>query len=1134
LTLDLADGPRDCWAEDGTTLRQVLTDLGLDATGPFNHAIDRPLPPGALVVRADPAAPAPTAGGWRLVALGGPDAGRELNLRSATAPVRAGPTRRGRVRLARPRPVDAAGGAGPVWLGRVRRTRSGGPRATWHRLLWPRRAAPATLLRTAAGDLFALIREPVPSDGEETQNLPKRPWRQAAVSAATGIAMAGVMFAMTRNPVWALMPLAGVLATVIPALARTPKPPWVADVVGLDPAAPSPLVPGAVLELIGPQTAAAALARRLIAHRLSAGTASPSITVPREPGWEWARFAPEAPPRGPDLLVERTDRGLRLTSAADWPADAPAPGWDASQAAPVRLVVRDAGLGIVAARGVRGETSTAAGMASGPLEELLRPGPTPCGPAPAAPFPLDAAQIAASWAAGAIHPLGTAADGAPVVLDLARDGPHALVAGTSGSGKSEFLRALMLAEAVRTPPDRLGIVGLDHKGGATFRDLEHLPHVVGVATDLDAAGTARVLTSLEAELANRERLLERHAVASWLELAPTDRPPRLLVVVDEFRTLLEALPEAAARLERLAAQGRSLGMGLLLATQRPAGAVSAQLRANLALRICFRVAGEADSMDVIGGPDAARVDPDLPGTCVVVTAGRPPTTLRVRQLPPPARRRATPATWPDTWAPPAPTIPTVAALARAVARAAAAAGAAPAAAPWRPPLPAQLDWSRLPPVPAGRVALGLADIPERQIQEPWTWDPRTGHLAILGAPRSGRTTAAVTAAAALTAAGIRVQAISHHPAAFAALTGQPALGSVVDVRDTERVCELLAALAAEFPPGGAPGVLIVDAPEEAEALALAGAGRPLIDALALSGLAHGAILAVTGQPKPSRWLSQFPHRLVLPVASPTDDFALGVPRDQAGARHLPGRACHLGAGAAGTLQISVVEAAGRSVRPGAGQAAAGRSRPESAGALRLLRPPLRVLPLPQRVTDEDLPPNAADAPVWIGLGGPCATPLGLPVEPGLPVGIVGPHGSGRSTALAHLRRRLEAVGRDVRPLTSQDGWPAVTAALSDGAIALVDDLDSLRSPPFALPATGTLIASYTTASAAALRPPTPLFHARPRGVVLWPSQPGSGAAFGPGRAAQGAVELTGGRGPEPPGRGRLVLGGRSYPVQLAA
>ncbi|MDR2379028.1 MAG: hypothetical protein LBD70_06355, partial [Bifidobacteriaceae bacterium] len=870
--------------------------------------------------------------------------------------------------------------------------------------------------------------------------------------------------------------------------------------------------------LVGAPAAAAALARRLIAQAVDPLGRLAALAVPPDPSWAWARFADPGVGGRASLTVAPVEGGFRLTPSPAWP----------NPAAPVRArtgaerwMVKDAGLGLLAARAPGREPFRAVGLGAAAAERLVRlwAGATP--PPAGRPVPLTAREIAAHWrGAGRLPAIGLGEDGAAVAIDLARDGPHGLVAGTSGSGKSEFLRALMLAECVTTPPDRLIIVGIDHKGGATFRDLERLPQVVGVATDLDAAGTSRVLTSLEAELAGRERLLERHGVASWGELPARSRPARLMVVVDEFRTLLDALPQAAGRLERLAAQGRSLGMGLVLATQRPAGAVSAQLRANLALRICFRVATEADSLDVIGSPEAARLDPDRPGGCILASAGRPPVRLRVRMLPPPPRRRPVEVHWPGRWLPPPAPAADPGALVAAVAQAATAVGAAPPPAPWRPPLPERLaagesGW----PGQADGVVIGWADQPEAQSQSPLTWDPAAGHLAILGPPRSGRTTAATVAAAGLAATGWVTHVYTNRPEAFADLAVLPSFGSLIPADSPARLGELLGLL------GRGRVALVADAAAELEGLAAPSIGRSLIDALTQGALAPGAVLVLTAPAKPARWLSLCPHRLVLPVAEPTDALALGLPRQFVGPKRLPGRACHLGGEAPLAVQICLTptptELARLAARPG---------RPAP------LEPPDKVVALPARVDDADLPPGGSDT-VWVGLGGPCGAPLGLPVRPGQPIAVIGPPGSGRSTALAGIGRRLAASGHatQVFGAGAPRRWDAIADALAAGRIALVDDIESVAGPPPpAPPPRGTLIAACATATAAALRPPTHGFQAAPLGLLLGPAQRGGAAAFGPGAAAGPGLELVGAAGADPPGRGRLVAGSKSLAVQVAA
>ncbi len=206
-------------------------------------------------------------------------------------------------------------------------------------------------------------------------------------------------------------------------------------------------------------------------------------------------------------------------------------------------------------------------------------------------------------------PLGT------VGIDLFGDGPHALVAGTTGSGKSMLLQSWLLSLALHHPPERLTLVLIDFKGGATFAPLSRLPHTDCVLDDFDSAAAFRALVSVRAEITRRERLLADRGCADILDL--DDPPPRLVVVIDEFHALMTAHPRAADLLEHLAALGRSLGVHLILATQRPLGIVTGHMKANISIRICLRVRDDADSSDVIGVADAARLPPDRPGAALL-------------------------------------------------------------------------------------------------------------------------------------------------------------------------------------------------------------------------------------------------------------------------------------------------------------------------------------------------------------------------------------------------------------------------------------------------------------------------------------------------------------------------------------
>ncbi|MDN6302166.1 MAG: FHA domain-containing protein, partial [Brachybacterium sp.] len=201
-------------------------------------------------------------------------------------------------------------------------------------------------------------------------------------------------------------------------------------------------------------------------------------------------------------------------------------------------------------------------------------------------------------------------------LDLRTNGPHALVGGTTGAGKSEFLQAWVLGMATAHSPDRVSFLFVDYKGGAAFADAVALPHTVGLVTDLSQHLVRRALTSLRAELHYREHLLNRKKAKDLVSLERTgdpEAPPSLIIIVDEFAALAKEIPEFVDGVVDVAARGRSLGLHLILATQRPAGVIKDNLRANTNLRIALRMADEADSKDILGDTMAAHFDPGIPG-----------------------------------------------------------------------------------------------------------------------------------------------------------------------------------------------------------------------------------------------------------------------------------------------------------------------------------------------------------------------------------------------------------------------------------------------------------------------------------------------------------------------------------------
>ncbi len=256
--------------------------------------------------------------------------------------------------------------------------------------------------------------------------------------------------------------------------------------------------------------------------------------------------------------------------------------------------------------------------------------------------------VANHWRANARSPLTPVAVGSSVAGDelfsFEDDGPHLLVGGTTGSGKSEFLRTLAGSLAVAHSPADLQFVFVDFKGGAGLGALRKFPHTSSLVTDLDGRGMERVLASLRAEIHRRETALSdagaADANAYRSNPANTDGGDmaHVVVVIDEFRVLVDQCPDAMNELMRIAAVGRSLGIHLVMATQRPQGAVSADIRANVTSSVCLRVQTTFDSQDVIGSGDAASIGIDTPGRAFISRAGGSPTEFQCATLSPPAAR----------------------------------------------------------------------------------------------------------------------------------------------------------------------------------------------------------------------------------------------------------------------------------------------------------------------------------------------------------------------------------------------------------------------------------------------------------------------------------------------------------------
>lgn len=304
-----------------------------------------------------------------------------------------------------------------------------------------------------------------------------------------------------------------------------------------------------------------------------------------------------------------------------------------------------------------------------------------------------------------------------LVLDLVEDGPHAIVTGMTGSGKSELLVSWVVALANTYRPEDVVFVLADFKGGTAFDPLKELPHVAAVITDLDGDGAERGVQSLRAELRRRERALS--AVGARNVADPSVDLPRLVIVVDEFAALLQEHPDLGAVFTDIAARGRALGMHLILGTQRASGVIRDALAANCPLRVSLRVSSPGDSMAVLGVDDAAHLPGDAAGRGLAL-ARRPrdadPVPFRVVLTRASDLRRV--------------------GIRHAQARR--------ARSPWRPPLPSQVTVSELLST-TGEVAtsdglvLGLADEPDEQRQTLRAL--RVGRdrgLVVIGGPGTGK------------------------------------------------------------------------------------------------------------------------------------------------------------------------------------------------------------------------------------------------------------------------------------------------------------------------------------------------------------------------------------------------------------
>ncbi|HMC80616.1 MAG TPA: FtsK/SpoIIIE domain-containing protein, partial [Acidimicrobiia bacterium] len=655
---------------------------------------------------------------------------------------------------------------------------------------------------------------------------------------------------------------------------------------------------------------------------------------------------------------------------------------------------------------------------------------------------------------GISGPIGVAETG-PLTIDLMSDGPHGLIAGTTGAGKSELLRSMVASWAASVDPEHLNFVLVDYKGGSAFAQCATLPHTVGMVTDLDEHLGQRALRCLEAELRYREQRL-RDAGASdlkeYLTQGHPDPLPRLVVIIDEFATMVAELPDFIDSLVGIAQRGRSLGVHMILATQRPGGAVNNNIRANTNLRISLRVQDVAESVDVLNSPLAAAIARYQAGRGYVrlgpaevfpfqaalvtgVTVAKEATGVGITDFGfGPEPPRPAPAQAPTS------TVDVPSDLERLVAAAATAArnaSMAVARRPWPEPLPSQVllaevaaDASESAPL---AVPVGLADDPDRQRQIPFFFDPAAGNLLLYGVSGAGTTTALATLALVLAEAHpverLHLYVLDFGTQALAPLADLPHVGAVIGSSDRDRQARLLRFLSDEMDRrrqwvagsgagrvnAGLPGSpfpligLLLDNFGAFASDDSAGAARDQLARLVADGPGLGIIVVATAD-RPATVPSAISNLVTQKLAfrlGETQDFSFfGIsPRDVP--KLGPGRAIDVGS----RLEVQLA-------LPGEeGLASAVAALAEKLGPVAAEHRPPAIGVLPEDVSTTQVEGMLVfDDSAWtvpLGVGDNSLGPVGVRLHEGEHLLVTGPSRSGKSTTLDAVAAVVAAKRPDV-------------------------------------------------------------------------------------------------------------------------
>jgi S-DNA-T family DNA segregation ATPase FtsK/SpoIIIE len=448
------------------------------------------------------------------------------------------------------------------------------------------------------------------------------------------------------------------------------------------------------------------------------------------------------------------------------------------------------------------------------------------------------------WENSACHkslavPLGLRGKDDIVSLNLHEKahGPHGLVAGTTGSGKSEIVQSYILSLAVNFHPHEVGFLLIDYKGGGMANLFADLPHLLGTITNLDGGESMRALASIRSENARRQRIFAEHDVNNinnYTKLFQSGEAkiplPHLFIISDEFAELKKEQPDFMSELVSVARIGRSLGVHLILATQKPSGVVDDQIWSNSRFKLALKVADESDSNEVLKTPDAARITQPgraylqvgnneiyelfqsawsgAPYSEQVAEQGFDSRVYLINQLGQGELLNDDLSAVDTAQGSTLTQLDVVVSHTKAVYEKL---GAVTVDRPWLPPLPKKLVTSSIGAI--GDVSLltamdvtvpiGLVDIPESQMQAEYVHDfVQDGNLGVFGAPGFGKSTVLMTTALTLACRNsptmVNFFILDYGNSTLVQLRGLPHTADYLGIDDTEKLDKLVKFLGEEL------------------------------------------------------------------------------------------------------------------------------------------------------------------------------------------------------------------------------------------------------------------------------------------------------------------------------------------------